>query len=351
MVSWLDLGDVEADSEGGGASVWVVEEVVEGGGVETAVFLVDFGEDDWGHSEFALESSFLVRSVIGDLAADGGGELGGADEGHDVGEMLEDEDLFGGGNIVGSGSDFDNGSSFQVWEFQLEGQAVVSLTGLILEFELVGVFVKLENLEDLSDNVEIFFLFLGSVFKADNLFISDNVTGGKKLISPFFEGVLDLSILFLMGVFFTGIGEWSITSGLSEWGKLIGGVDGPGRVVGHVDGELSSIVVEFKFSSVNSNNITNSMDEWEILKSVSINNNLSVVRVLLGSIKSWVNNLEDTDESGLSGFEDLFVWEGGVNDNTVEVAEFEFGGGSLGELNVIVLIGGGGLLGWGRFLD
>ena len=95
--------------------------------------------------------------------------------------------------------------------------------------------------------------------------------------------------------------------------------------------------MEFKFGSVDSNDITNSVDEWEILEGVSVDNNLSVVGVFLGSIESWVDNLEYTDESGLSGFEDLFVWERGVNDNTVEVAKFEFGGGGLGELDVIVL--------------
>ena len=89
--------------------VWGEEEDMEWGTFQVGVLLVNLGEDDWSHGNFALEGSLLGVLVIGDLAGHGGGELGGADESHDVGVVLEDEDLLVEGSvIVGAGSDSDN---------------------------------------------------------------------------------------------------------------------------------------------------------------------------------------------------------------------------------------------------
>ena len=66
-ISWLDSADVEAGSEGVGAVVWGVEEVMELSGWEVRVLLVDFGQDNWSHGNLALESSFLGGLVIRDL--------------------------------------------------------------------------------------------------------------------------------------------------------------------------------------------------------------------------------------------------------------------------------------------
>jgi len=98
--SGLNLGNVEAGSEGvSGKRVGLVEEVVESGDRERLMLLVDLGQDDWGKSGsvisgvVGLDLSLLLSLVIRDLATNGVGELGGADESHDVGVVLEDQNL------------------------------------------------------------------------------------------------------------------------------------------------------------------------------------------------------------------------------------------------------------------
>jgi hypothetical protein len=81
---------------------------------------------------------------------------------------------------------------------------------------------------------------------------------------------------------------------------------------------------------VDSDDITNSVNDWEVLEFVGIDDNVGV-----GSrfVESWVNNLEGADESlGVD-----FIWESGVNNNTIEVAWVTGGEGSLDELDVVVL--------------
>jgi len=96
--------------------------------------------------------------------------------------------------------------------------------------------------------------------------------------------------------------------------------------------------MDLEVSSVDSDDITNSMDEWEILELVGIDNNLSPVIFLLW-VESWVNNFHGADEGWLSGFQDLLEWERGIDDDGVEVALLGAGKGGLGELDVVVLIG------------
>ena len=82
---------------------------MEGGGWKVLMLLVNLSENDWGHGDLALESSLLGVLLIGDLGGNVGSELGGIDEGHDVGVVLENEDLLvEGGLIVRSSSDLDN---------------------------------------------------------------------------------------------------------------------------------------------------------------------------------------------------------------------------------------------------
>ena len=72
---------------------------------------------------------------------------------------------------------------------------------------------------------------------------------------------------------------------------------------------------------MNSDDISDSVNDGEILESVGIDHNLSPV-VLGLWVKSGVNDLEDTDESiGLQ-----FIGEGGVDDDTVEVVGLVGGG-------------------------
>ena len=84
-------------------------------------------------------------------------------------------------------------------------------------------------------------------------------------------------------------------------------------MVEHVDVELSSVLVDSHVSSVNSDDITESMNDWEIFEFAGIDDNVS--ELVLG-VKGWVNNLERADES----LRVDFVWESGINNDTIEVA-------------------------------
>ena len=77
------------------------------------MLLVNLGDNDWGHGALGFEGGLLSNFVVRDLGGNGGGELGGADESHDVGVVLEDKNFFvGGGFIIDGRSNLDNGSSF-----------------------------------------------------------------------------------------------------------------------------------------------------------------------------------------------------------------------------------------------
>jgi hypothetical protein len=153
-ISGLNSGNVEAGSEGVVAKIRRVEEIVEGGGLETSVLSVDLGKDNGDHANITLEGGSLSRSVVGNLG-EGSGELGAVDEGQNVRVVLEHEDLLGGGLVEGSRSDSNNGSGSHVGELQLEGKSEEGFSGVVSELEFVGVLVELEDLEDLGDNVEV----------------------------------------------------------------------------------------------------------------------------------------------------------------------------------------------------
>jgi hypothetical protein len=95
-------------------------------------------------------------------------------------------------------------------------------------------------------------------------------------------------------------------------------------------------VMDLEVSSVDSDDITDSVDEWEIFELVGIDDNLGPVVFLLW-VESWVNNFHGADEGWLSGLQDLLEWERGIDDDGVEVALLGGGEGGLSELNVVVL--------------
>jgi len=115
-ISGLNLGNVEAGSEGGTISR-IVEEIMESGNRKVLMLLVDLSENDGRVGLVVLDLVLFVSFVISDLAANGVSELGGADESHNVRVVLEDQDLLGGGGfIMGSRSNLDNGALFEVGE-------------------------------------------------------------------------------------------------------------------------------------------------------------------------------------------------------------------------------------------
>lgn len=114
-----------------------------------------------------------------------------------------------------------------MWEFQFKGEGVVNNTGGILKFKLVGVVIKLENLEDLGVDIEVFVAGLfGSILKSDGS-VSVNVVLGEVSLSEFLEGSLDGRVLFLVGGSVSGESIWSFDGGLTGWGGLVGGVKSP----------------------------------------------------------------------------------------------------------------------------
>ena len=329
-IAWLNLGNVEAGSESGSA-LWVVEQVVEASGWHVLVLLVNLSEDDWGHGDLGLEGGLLSLLLVSNLG-DSRGELGRVDESHDVRVVLEDEDLLVlSGLIIGSRSNSNDGSLSDVWELELEGKNVEGLTRLVSDLELVGVVIEVEDLEDLSNNVEVRAL-LGSLLEWGDLAISENVGGGEESGGPLLESLLDGNILSLESGSLSREGVWGISvDSLTEWGMLVGGVESPGALVVHVDVELSSVVVLSHVGRVDSDDISKSVDDWEVLESVGIDDNGSVGTLL---VESWVDNLEGADESvGVD-----LVWECGIDDDTIEVARLSLEMRGFAELNILVLL-------------
>ena len=95
---------------------------------------------------------------------------------------------------------------------------------------------------------------------------------------------------------------------------------------------MSLVLVDSHVGSVDSNDVSKSVDDGEVLELVGIDNNTGVLSLL---VEGWVNNLEGADESLAV---DL-IWESGVNHDSVEVAWLGGGEGGLGKLNVLVLKG------------
>jgi hypothetical protein len=226
--SGLNLGNVEAGSEGvSGKRVGLVEEVMESSDRERLMLLVDLSEDDWGESSGVISSvvgldlSLLLSLVIRDLATNGVGELGGADESHDVGVVLEDQNLLmGGGLIIGGGSNLDNGSLFEVGELDSQGKSVESGTGGVLQFQLVGVLVKLEDLEDLSNNIEIR-VGAGSLLKRGNSAVLDDVVLHEEGVGPLLEGLDNSQILGLLSGLLARVSIRGISDDVTERAGLL----------------------------------------------------------------------------------------------------------------------------------
>ena len=81
---------------------------------------------------------------------------------------------------------------------------------------------------------------------------------------------------------------------------------------------------------MHSDDVSKSVDDWEILKLVGEDDHRGVGTLLE---EGWVNNLKGADELVLMAL----VWESGINNDSVEVDWVTGGEGSLGELNVLVL--------------
>ena len=170
-----------------------------------------------------------------------------------------------------------------MWELELEGEGVVGLTGVVSQLELVCVLVKLEDLENLDNDIEVVALVLGSLEL--NGTISTNVGGLEEVVGPLLEGLLDGNILSLESGSLSRESVWGLVSdGLSKRRELVSGVESPGAELLDVDVELSSSLVESELSSVDSDDVTNSVDDWEVLELVGIDDDRGVGSLV---VKSW----------------------------------------------------------------
>lgn len=147
---------------------------------------------------------------------------------------------------------------------------------MILQFQFVGVLIKLEHLEDLSNNIEVVF-GAGSVLESGNLVVLNNIVLHEEGVGPLLEGLDNSQILGLLSGFLSGVSIRGISNNMTERGSLLGRVKNPRANIVHVDVELSLVVVDSQFSSVDSNDVTNSVDDREVFESISIDDNGSIV--------------------------------------------------------------------------
>jgi hypothetical protein len=147
---------------------------------------------------------------------------------------------------------------------------------LILQFQLVGVLIKLENLENLSDDIEVT-ISARSGLEGGQVFLLDNGVLSKEGVGPLLEGLDNSQVLRLLSGFLARVSIRSISDNMTERGSLLRGVENPGANIVHVDVELSLVVVDSQFGSVDSNDVTDSVDDGEVLESVGIDDNGGIV--------------------------------------------------------------------------
>ena len=72
--------------------------------------------------------------------------------------------------------------------------------------------------------------------------------------------------------------------------------------------------MDSKLGVVDSDDVSNSVDDWEVFESGAVDDDLSPVLFVLW-VEGWVDDLDGADESLAV---DL-VWESSISDNTIEV--------------------------------
>ena len=93
---------------------------------------------------------------------------------------------------------------------------------------------------------------------------------------------------------------------------------------------MSLVVILSHVGRVDSDDVSKSVDNWEILESSGVDNDGSIGTLL---VKSWIDNLEGADESvGVD-----FVWESGIDNDTIEVTWLSLEVRGFAKLNILVL--------------
>ena len=343
--SVLNGGDLDVDSEGvTGEGLGSVEEISERGGLHGSEFAGDFGDNDGVRSVGAGKVSLVSSVIVGNLGEVGGG-LRSVNESADVGVVRLAEDVLGTGLVGRDGSDVDGVSGSEVGELQLGAESVPRVTGVISKSDLVGVFIELMDLSDSSLDIKVFTGSGGSslVKGSDG---SDGSGGAHVRGGPLSEGSKDVSFVLLEGSAFVGVGDGGVASSIgTESGLLIGGEKGPRSSEVGVEVELLLVIIYSHGGSVDSDDISESVDNWEVLKSVGEDDEVGPVVLFAGSVEGVINDLERADESVLGHL----VGEGSIDDDTVDVVSLSADDGSVVKERVVSVLGGGSgsLLGGG----
>jgi len=207
----LNLDNVEASAEGvAGKGTILVEQVVKGGVLESSPLLVDVGQDDGvgGHSLLKLSGVGLL--VVVHLSSEVLSELGGAYEGHDVGVVLEVNNLLAGRGLIDEGTaDVDHLTGTQVGELELKGQNVPVVTGSVSDLKFVGELVHLEDVDDLGDNIEVLILRSSVLHGSESLGVKA-IELREVVDNPLSEGGKEGGLVFLESGTLAGVVSGSV---------------------------------------------------------------------------------------------------------------------------------------------
>ena len=340
-IAGLDTAHTEASSESVTGQL-AAEKFLERGGLEVGPLAVDVADGDSNGRNILGELSLVGSDVVlnlGDVAS----ETGAADEGHDVRVVGKGEDLLvGRGLIPGGGADSHGLASLQVRELQSEGEGVPGGAGGVAKLELVGVSVHLVDTNNLGNNVEVALLGL-SVLKRDHHVLGEDIVGGEVAAGPLAKGSEEGAVLLLDGRLVAGVRDWGeVTSGRADNGGLLGGEEGPGAVPVHGDVELTVVAPHAEGGSVETDNVTETEHDGEVLEALGVHDDGGVIATLGAGVEGGVGNLEGAH---IQLAVDL-VGEASVDDDTVDVLGLDGAERSLAELDVVVLLSLG-LLGSG----
>ena len=96
-----------------------------------------------------------------------------------------------------------------MWEFQFERQGEEDFTGAISELEFIGVFIELEDLENLGNDIKVTICFGGGLQLCD--IAITNVGLSEDAVGPLEQSLEDSFVLFLLSGFVAGESVWSVT--------------------------------------------------------------------------------------------------------------------------------------------
>lgn len=229
------------------------------------------------------------------------------------------------GFILGGRSDSDCITYSEMRELEFEGKNEPGLSALVSDLKLVCVLIHFKDLEDLGNYIEIFRLVRNLVQSSVHIRCNDIVLT-KVLVSPLLDVAEESCFILVKSKLLARISERSIfvlrllSSNFLECWLLISREETPWAIVIDISIELSLLIVDSELSSVNSNHISDSVNNGEIFKCFCKDGKGSVIACITGSllvlnVKTGVNNFEVAKVKSILGF----VGERSINDDSIEV--------------------------------